>query len=81
MPTVRPACTIAPGARIGASISHVLGGEYVSLEEIEDGLWDVYFGRLNLGRLDERDLRIEDALGRKSRRTCRLGLLRELRER
>ncbi len=28
---------------------HVLAGETVGLEEIDDGLWDVYFGRLKLG--------------------------------
>ena len=49
-------------------VSHVLGGEYVGLEEIDDGIWNVYFGPLELGRLDERELRIEDALGRKRRR-------------
>lgn len=50
------------------NVSHVLGGEYVGLEEIDNGLWDVYFGPLKLGRLDESDLRIEDSLGKKSRR-------------
>ena len=50
------------------NVSHVLGGEYVGLEEIDNGLWDVYFGPLKLGRMDESDLRIEDSLGRKSRR-------------
>jgi len=50
------------------NVSHVLGGEYVGLEAIDDRLWDVHFGPLRLGRLDERDLRIHDALGRKRRR-------------
>ncbi len=36
-------------------MSHVLGGEYVGLEEIDNGLWDVCFGPLKLGRLDEND--------------------------
>jgi putative transposase len=49
-------------------VSHVLAGEYVGLEEIDDGIWSVYYGPLELGRLDERDMRIEDALGRKRRR-------------
>lgn len=49
-------------------VSHVLEGEYVGLEEIDDGIWTVYFGPLELGRLDERDLRIQDTLGRKRRR-------------
>ncbi|HUG73898.1 MAG TPA: IS481 family transposase [Steroidobacteraceae bacterium] len=39
-------------------------GEYVGLEEIDDGVWNVYFGALRLGRLDERNMRIEDASGR-----------------
>jgi len=50
------------------NVSHVLGGEYVGLEEIDDGIWDVYFGRLKLGRFHERTLRIVDALGRSERR-------------
>ena len=44
-------------------------GEYVGLEEIDDGIWTVYFGPLKLGRLHERHLRIEDAYGRLRRRT------------
>jgi len=50
------------------NVSHVLGGEYVGLEEIDDGIWDVYFGRLKLGRFHERSMRIIDALGRSQRR-------------
>jgi putative transposase len=38
--------------------------EYVGLEEIDDGVWDVYFGRLKLGRLLEEHSRIEDQFGR-----------------
>lgn len=49
-------------------VSHVLGEENVGLEEIDDGLWEVYFGPLRLGRFDERDLRIEDDRGRKKRK-------------
>jgi len=41
-----------------------LAGEYVGLEEVDDGLWEVYFGPLKLGRMDERRLRIEDHKGR-----------------
>ena len=41
--------------------------EYVGLEEIEDGIWNVYFGPLKLGRLHERHMRIEDAYGRLAR--------------
>jgi len=39
-------------------------GEHVGLEEIDDGVWDVWFGRLKLGRLLEEHLRIEDQFGR-----------------
>lgn len=47
---------------------HVLGEEYVGLEEIADGEWDLYFGPLKLGRFHERTLRVEDAPGRMKRR-------------
>jgi len=50
------------------NVSHVLGGEYVGLEEIDDGFWDVYFGQLRLGRFHERTMRIVDDLGRSQRR-------------
>lgn len=42
-------------------------GEYVGLEEVDDGIWNIYFGALRLGRLHERQMRIEDAYGRLSR--------------
>jgi putative transposase len=50
------------------NVTHTLGGEYVGLEEVGDGLWDVYFGPLKLGRMDERTKRIEDKNGRSIRR-------------
>jgi len=50
------------------NVSHVLGGELVGLEEVDNDLWNVYFGPLWLGRFHEKELRIEDALGRKARR-------------
>jgi putative transposase len=50
------------------NVSHVCVGEYVGLEEIDDGVWNVYFGPLKLGRLLERHMRIEDAYGRLKRR-------------
>ena len=49
-------------------VTHTLAGEYVGLEEVDDGLWDVYFGPLKLGRMDERILRIEDHKGRTVRK-------------
>jgi transposase InsO family protein len=50
------------------NVSHTCVGEYVGLEEIDDGVWNVYFGPLKLGRLLERHMRIEDAYGRLKRR-------------
>jgi transposase InsO family protein len=49
------------------NVSIVCVGEYVGLEEIDDGLWDVYFGPLKLGRLNERRMLIEDEFGRLKR--------------
>ena len=49
-------------------VTHTLAAEYVGLEEVDDGLWDVYFGPVKLGRLDERLGRIEDHKGRTVRR-------------
>lgn len=49
------------------NVSLVCAGEYVGFEEIDDGIWNVYFGPLKLGRLLEQHLRIEDAYGRLKR--------------
>jgi len=49
------------------NVSTVCIGEYVGLEEIDDGIWNVYFGPLKLGRLHERHMKIEDAFGRLAR--------------
>jgi transposase InsO family protein len=46
------------------NVSTVCIGEYVGLEEIDDGVWNVYFGPLKLGRLLDRHMKIEDAHGR-----------------
>ena len=46
------------------NVSTTCIGEYVGLEEIDDGVWNVYFGPLRLGRLLERQMKIEDAYGR-----------------
>jgi transposase InsO family protein len=51
------------------NVSTTCAGEYVGLEEIDDGIWNVSFGPLTLGRLLERHMRIEDAYGRLKR--CR----------
>jgi hypothetical protein len=42
------------------NVSHVLAEEYIAFEEIADGVWQVYFGPLKLGRFEERLLRIVD---------------------
>lgn len=49
--------------RAWVNVSTVCIGEYVGLEEIDNGIWNVYFGPLKLGRLDERHMRIEDQYG------------------
>lgn len=46
------------------NVSHVLAEEYVGLEEVEDGVWSVYFGPVLLGRFDEQALRIHGAHNR-----------------
>ena len=50
------------------NVSMTCAGEYVGLEEIDDGVWNVYFGPLKLGRLHERHMRIEDEYGRLKRK-------------
>lgn len=40
-------------------LSDVLKREPVGLEEVDDGLWSVYFGALLLGRYDEREVNFE----------------------
>ena len=49
-------------------VTHTLAGEYVGLEEVGDGLWDIYFGPVTLWRMDERTLRITDHKGRTVRK-------------
>lgn len=44
-------------------VSLVCKHEYLGLEEVDNGIWNVYFGYLKLGRLIEKELRIEDAYG------------------
>jgi transposase InsO family protein len=38
-------------------IGYLLTGQWVGLEAMDDGVWDVYFGPIRLGRFDERDRR------------------------
>lgn len=37
-------------------VSHLLKEENIGLEEIDDGLWQVYFGPMTLGRFNERNI-------------------------
>jgi hypothetical protein len=48
-------------------LSHLLEGQYIGLEEVGDGIWDVYYSHIRLGQMDERILKVEDALGRRMR--------------
>lgn len=46
------------------NVSITCAGEYVGLEEIDNGIWNVYFGPVKLGRLIEEQMRIEDDAGK-----------------
>jgi len=46
------------------NVSYLLAGEYVGLEEIADGVCDVYFGPVWLGRLDRQEMTITDRNGK-----------------
>jgi putative transposase len=50
------------------AVSQTCAGLHVGLEQVDHGLWDVYFGPVKLGRLLEEKLRIEDHLGRLKRK-------------
>jgi putative transposase len=50
------------------NVSTTCIGEYVGLEEIDDGVWNLYYGALRLGRFHERKMKIEDAYGRLNRK-------------
>jgi putative transposase len=51
----------------GVNVSHTCVGAYVGLEVIDDGVWNVSFGPLTLGRLLARHMCIEDVYGRLQR--------------
>lgn len=46
------------------NVSICCAGQYVGLEEIDNGIWNVYFGPVKLGRLIEEQMRIEDESGK-----------------
>jgi hypothetical protein len=43
----------------GLFVSEALIGEWVGLEETDDGVWDLYFGPVALGRFEERNRRLQ----------------------
>jgi len=49
-------------------VSHVLIKEYIGFDPIDDGIWDVFFGPVWIGRFNERIGRIIDERGRLARR-------------
>jgi len=49
-------------------VSHVLAEEYVGFDEVDDELWEVFYGPVRLGRFNERNSKIEDDQGRKYRK-------------
>ena len=50
------------------NVSNLLGEQYVGFEEVDAGMFDVYFGPVWLGRFVESKMRIFDNLGRAKRR-------------
>lgn len=48
-------------------LSHLLEGQYIGLEEVGDGIWDVYYSDVRLGQMDARIFKVEDARGRRKR--------------
>jgi len=46
------------------NVSITCAGEYFGLEEIDNGIWNVYFDPVKLGRLIEEQMRIEDEAGK-----------------
>jgi len=49
------------------NVSHILAELPVGLEPLASGTWNVFFGPVHLGWLDERDYRIHDRRGRTER--------------
>ena len=53
------------------NVSHILATLPVGLEPLTTGTWNVFFGPIHLGWLDEHDYRIHDRRGRTQRdATC-----------
>ena len=49
-------------------VSYALRQQYIGFEPIDDGIWEVWFSHLKLGRMDERQHKIIDSLGKSARR-------------
>lgn len=49
------------------NVGHSLIEEDIGMEQVGDGVWDVYFTSLRIGRFDERDLRLVGTLARPRR--------------
>jgi hypothetical protein len=45
------------------NVSICCAGEYVGFEEINNGIWNVYFGLAKLGRLIEEQMRLDNYAG------------------
>lgn len=45
-------------------VSRICQGAHIGLEEVDNEVWDVYFGPLRIGRFYERLMRIQDDAGR-----------------
>jgi putative transposase len=45
------------------NVGNSLIEQYVGFHEVGDGIWDVYFAKLRIGRFDERDLLLMGTLG------------------
>jgi hypothetical protein len=45
-------------------VSQTLAEEYIGFEEVEDGIHNVYFCELLIGRFIEEDMKIEDVIKR-----------------
>lgn len=54
------------------NVGPVLHNEFVGLEELDYGIWDVYFGFMKIGRLIEKEKRIIDIYIQKKERMCNL---------
>ena len=68
MPNKIPPLEYPIVSRCAMNVSITCVSEYVGSEEIDDGVWNVYFGPLKLGRSLEWHMKIEDAYGTLNRR-------------